>query len=162
NPLASPLLAGPADIYLEDEFLVSAPIHTIPAGATLTVGLGVEEALKVARNAHFEESVHGLLGGGATLDHRVEIEIASRLAAPVTVEVRERVPVKDPADETIEIVVPDATPAWSDFDQADTSRIRGGKKWVFPLGPGESRKLTFGYQIKIDGKNQLAGGNRRE
>ena len=61
------LLAGPADVYLEDEFLVTSPIRTVPAGAKLTVGLGVEEGLKVARNTHYDEVSKGGCFGVLTL-----------------------------------------------------------------------------------------------
>ena len=30
NPLDAPLLAGPAEIYLDDEYLVTSPIRTVP------------------------------------------------------------------------------------------------------------------------------------
>lgn len=162
NPLAAPLLAGPADVYLEDEFLVSTPLRQVPAGATLSIGLGVEEALKVARNTFYTEEVAGLLRGGAMLSHRVEIEVASRLPKPVRVEVRERVPVKDESEEGVTVAVTKVDPGWDDFDQNEVSRIKGGKRWLFSLAPGEQRKLVFGYDIRIEGKRELVGGNRRE
>lgn len=162
NPLEAPLLQGPAEIYLEDEFLVMSPIRTVPAGAELKIGLGIEEALKVARNAHFDEEKAGLLGGSATLAHKVEIEVASRLAVPARVEIRERVPVKDDENRDVEITVAEAVPPWEDFDQADTSRIKGGKRWRFSLGAGEVKKISYTYTLKIDAKNEVVGGNRRE
>lgn len=162
NPLEAPLLQGPAEIYLEDEFLVMSPIRTVPAGAELKIGLGIEEALKVARNAHFDEEKAGLLGGSATLAHKVEIEVASRLAVPARIEIRERVPVKDDENRDVEITVAEAVPPWEDFDQADTSRIKGGKRWRFSLGAGEVKKISYTYTLKIDAKNEVVGGNRRE
>ncbi len=162
NPLGAPLLAGPADVYLEDEFLVTSPLRTVPAGGRLDLGLGVEEAVKVARNASFEEVSHGLMGGGATLKHRVEIEIASRLSAPCDVEVRERVPIVREGDKDVELAVPAAAPPWEEFDQAQTGLIKGGRRWRFSLKPGESQTLAFSYSVKIDAKNELVGGNRRE
>jgi len=164
NPLEAPLLAGPADVYLEDEFLVAAPIRTVPAGAVLQVGLGVEEGLKVARNTHFDEtSKGGLLGGGtAVLAHRVELEVASRLAAPVRVEVRERIPVADEDDDDVAITVTKVEPAWEDYAQEDRRRIRGGKRWRFELAPGGERTLTYAYEVRIGAKQELAGGNRRD
>lgn len=162
NPLESPLLAGPAEIYLDDEFLVTSPIRTVPAGADLKIGLGVEEALKVARNTHFEEEATGLLGGGALLHHKVEIEIANRLASPVKIDVRERVPIKDEEDKDVDITVPVPTPAWEDYDQDETGRIKGGRRWRMSLAAGESKKIFWTYSIKIDSKNEVVGGNRRE
>jgi hypothetical protein len=162
NPLGAPLLAGPADVYLEDEFLVTSPMRTAPSGGRIDLGLGVEEAVKVARNVSFEELSHGLMGGGATLKHRVEIEIASRLAAACDVEVRERVPIAREGDKDLDIAIPPAAPPWEEFDQAQTWVIKGGRRWRFSLGPGETQKLAFSYTVKIDSKNELVGGNRRE
>ena len=162
NPLAVPLLAGPADIYLEDEFLVTSPIRTVPAGGELAVGLGVEERLKIARRVTFEEESRGMLGGGTALHHRVEIEVASRLPSAAEVEIRERVPTKGEQDKDVEIVVSEVSPAWTDFDQLPVELLRGGKRWRFTLNAGETRKLSFRYEVRIDSKNELVGGNRRE
>src|SRR5690606_38764897 len=117
NPLEAPLLAGPAEVYLEEEFLVTSPLRTVPAGGELTVGLGLEPGLKVARNTFYEEKTTGLLGGGLVLEHRVEVELASRLAAPAEVEVRELVPVKADKDEAVEVVDEAATPRWEKLTQ---------------------------------------------
>ena len=162
NPLAAPLLHGPADIYLGGEFLVTSKIDTVPAGADLEVGLGVEEALKVARNTHFKEETEGLLRGSLALQHEVTIEIASRLAAPVAVEVRERLPIKDEDDKDIEIQPGTVEPEWSDWEQTPAHPLRGGKRWRLTLDAGESRELRYGYQIQIESKNEIVGGNRRE
>lgn len=162
NPLEAPLLAGPAEIYLDDEYLVTSPIRTIPAGGDLEVGLGIEEALKVARNTHFEEEATGLLGGGALLHHKIEIEIANRLTAPVKIDVRERVPIKNEEDKDVEIQVPAPTPAWEEFEQEKTGRIKGGKRWRMTIAAGESKKIFWTYTLKIESRNEVVGGNRRE
>lgn len=162
NPLESPLLAGPAEIYLDDEYLVTSPIRTVPAGADLRIGLGIEEALKVARNTHFEEEATGLLGGGALLHHKVEIELANRLSSPVKIDVRERVPIKNEEDKDVDITVPAPSPAWEDYTQEETARIKGGHRWRVSLAAGETKKILWTYSIKIDAKNEVVGGNRRE
>ncbi|MCG3192813.1 MAG: hypothetical protein DIJKHBIC_02060 [Thermoanaerobaculia bacterium] len=162
NPLSVPLLAGPVDIYMGDEFLVRTPLRTVPAGGELSLGLGVEEAVKISRNCFFNESSHGLLGGGLSLVHRVEIEVASRLSTSVQMDVRERVPVLSEKEESIEITGIEANPAWEAFDQGPDHVIRGGKRWLFTLPAGETRKLSYSYTVRIDAKNELLGGNRRE
>jgi hypothetical protein len=162
NPLAVPLLAGPADVYLGEEFLLRSPLKTVPAGGEIVLGLGVEEAVKVSRNSFYNESAHGLLGGGLSLVHRVEIEVASRVNSTVRMDVRERVPVLAEKEEHIEVLAVEASPPWSPFDQAPSHLIKGGKHWTFDLAPGETKKLSYGYTVRIDSKNELAGGNRRE
>lgn len=162
NPLAVPLLAGPADVYLGEEFLLRSPLKTVPAGGEIVLGLGVEEAVKISRNSFYNESAHGLLGGGLSLVHRVEIEVASRVNGSVRMDVRERVPVLAEKEEHIEVLAVEASPPWSPFDQAPSHLIKGGKRWTFDLAPGETKKLSYGYTVRIDSKNELAGGNRRE
>jgi len=164
NPLHAPILAGPADIYLDQEFLVASSLDTVPAGADLDVGLGVEEALKVARNTHYREEAQGLLRGGTGLEHEVEVEVASRLATPVTVEVRERIPIKEEEDKDKEILIEEGkvTPPWEVWEQTPDHPLKGGRRWRLELGPGESQKLSYSYSVHIDAKNELVGGNRRE
>lgn len=163
NPLEAPLLAGPAEVYLEDEFLVTAPLRTVPAGGELTVGLGVEPALKVARNTFFDEESAGLLGGSLLLKHRVEIKLASRLATKVDVEVRERVPLAATDEKGVELQDEQATPPWERHGlQSDGTEAKGGRRWRLTLEPGGERTLTARWTAKIDGKAELVGGNRRD
>jgi hypothetical protein len=163
NPLEAPLLAGPAEVYLEDEFLVTAPLRTVPAGGELTVGLGVEPALKVARNTFFDEESAGLLGGSLLLKHRVEIKLASRLATKVEVEVRERVPLAATDEKGVELLDEQATPPWEKHGlQSDGTDAKGGRRWRLTLEPGGEKTLTARWTAKIDGKAELVGGNRRD
>lgn len=162
NPLEAPLLSGPAEVYLGEEFLVTAPLRTVPAGGQLELGLGVEPGLKVARNTFFEEVSTGLLGGGLSLKHRVEITVASRLGAPVEVEVRELIPIKDDDDQAVTIAEEGVTPAWEKLPrQEDGSEPAGGRRWRLTLAPGAEQKLAAGYRLDIDAKQELSGGNRR-
>ena len=162
NPMHAPLLEGQADIYLGGEFLITSRIVTVPAGADLDVGLGVEEALKVARNTYYEEVTEGLLGGSLSLEHTVELEVASRLARAAQVEVRERIPVREEEDDDIKVKVSSVEPAWEDWEQTPDQELRGGKRWRFELAPGAEKKLRYEYAVAIDSKNELVGGNRRE
>lgn len=165
NPLKVPLLAGPADVYWGDELLVTAPVRTTPPGGELRVGLGLEERVKVARNVHYAEETKGLLSSTAHLRHEVRIDVGSRLPDPIRVEVRERVPLRDEAEkEDLDVSVTRVEPPWEDYDQTEhaPTPLRGGKRWRFELAPGEDRRLTYAYAIKIGGKHELVGGNRRE
>lgn len=162
NPLEAPLLSGPAEVYLGDEFLVTTPLRTVPTGGELELGLGVEPGLKVARNTFYEEISTGLLGGGLSLKHRIEISVASRLSAPVEVEVRELVPIKADDDQAVGIVEEGVAPAWEKLPrQEDGSEPKGGRRWRLSLAPGQEQKLTGGFRLDIDAKQELSGGNRR-
>ena len=161
NPLGLPLLAGPVRVYREGDFVVSGPLDTTPPGKSVTVNLGVEPGIVVARNTHFLETTHGLFGGDTALTHKVEIEVRSRLPEAVKVEVIERVPVS--YDEDIEVKVLETTPEAAPYGQKDRGQvIHGGRLFALSLEPGAKTTCTLEYRITIPSKLALKGGNRRD
>lgn len=161
NPTSLPLLAGPVDVTSDGAYLLTASLRATPRRGRVTLGLGVEPRLRVARNATFEEASAGLMGGSLALEHRVEIELQNLGALPARVEVRERVPVtpKKDTDATVEAVRAD--PPWQPWTPPDQP-LEGGHAWTVDVPGKGSRKLSFQYVIKTSAKLELVGGNRRE
>ena len=166
-PLAGPVLPGPVDVYLGGEFLTTNRLEATPPAGTLELGLGVEQGIKVARNARFREETAGLMGGSLELRHELEIEVRNNLDRNVQLEVRERVPVvpEDQQDD-IKLTASSFDPRWEDFtqklDNKEHEELQGGKRWTLELGAGQSQKLKASYEIRISSRNELVGGNRRE
>lgn len=166
NPLESALLPGPVDVYelrgatSEASWLLTGRMPSTPPKSELQLGLGVEQGIKVARNTTYAEQTTGLLGGGLALVHDISIELRNGLPAQAEIEVRERIPVKRKDDDDIIIESALVDPQWEPWDQEQS--LQGGRRWKVTLEPGGSRKLQCRYTVKISGKNQLAGGNRRE
>jgi hypothetical protein len=155
------LLAGPADVKLGNEFLMTVPFPTVPPRGKSRVGLGVEEAIKISRNTRFSESAGGLLGGSAVLAHAVEIEVANRLGQVAAIEVRERVPV--PAEKEIHVEETKLQPPWEVDDEArdGSGVVEGGRRWRIRLGAAETAKLLAEFTVRIPAGKTLMGGNRR-
>ena len=161
NPLELPLLAGPVRVYRGGDYVVTAPLWTTPPGKLLTVNLGVEQGIMVARNVHFHESTEGLFGGDTALVHRVEIEVRSRLAAAARVEVFERLPVSSDDDIKVELI--SSSPTAKEYDQSDRGRlVKGGLVFAFDLAPHKAQTCKLEYRITIPSKRVLTGGNRRD
>jgi uncharacterized protein YheU (UPF0270 family) len=96
NPLQAPLLAGPADVYVDGEYILSTNITTVPPKGQMELGLGVEQAIKVARNTSYQEVRSGeTLVAFNELRHNIQIDIANRLPRDARIEVRERIPIPD-------------------------------------------------------------------
>ncbi|WP_428265170.1 mucoidy inhibitor MuiA family protein [Haliangium sp.] len=162
TPAGAPLLPGPADVYVGEDFLVTTDVRGAPPRANLPLGLGVEQGIKVSRNTSFDEKTTGLMRGSLNLRHDVRVEVANRLERPALVEVRERIPVKAVEDDDdIEVAVVEVAPAWEPYDQSQ-SPIRGGYVWEVEVAPGAERSLRASYEVRIAAKNELVGGNRRE
>lgn len=164
SPIDAALLEGPCDVYERREgghaYLLTTTMPPVAPRGELTLGLGVEQGIKVARNTTFTQHTKGLLGGGLALVHEVVIDLTNATSSDAIVEVRDRVPVKRDDDGDVEIELGTCEPAWETWDQDQT--LDGGRRWVVSIAAGESQKLRATYTVKISSKHQLAGGNRRE
>ncbi|MFF0298684.1 DUF4139 domain-containing protein [Kitasatospora sp. NPDC004614] len=156
NATAHALLAGPVEVSVDGEFLLTAGLPTLAPGGMRELGLGRAEELRVARHSEVRESTSGVLNSTTVLDHGVRIELVNRLPHEASVEVRERVPVSGDAEVRIEERPGWSPPAEPSAGVPASARIR---RVVVP--PGGSVELTGGYVIRIPAGKAVVGGNRR-
>jgi uncharacterized protein (TIGR02231 family) len=163
NASVHALLPGPVDVTAGDEFLLTASLPAIPPGAhDARLGIGVEEAIKVARKTTFKESTGGFLGGSTVLPHEVEVEVNNRLGSPAKLEIRERVPVADGSEKDVKVEETAQTPAWEKVDgPVDGVVTPGMRRWKITVPAGQKQTLTSQYTIRIPADRMLVGGNRR-
>ncbi|MFI0960856.1 DUF4139 domain-containing protein [Streptomyces sp. NPDC021080] len=158
NATGQALLAGPVEVTVDDEFLLTAALPTLAPGGVRRMGLGPAEGVQVTRRTNLRESASGLRGNTTVLDHHVHIELANRLARPVTVEVHEQVPVTSHADVRIEERADWTTPRQ---DAGPDSPAPGTRVWRVDLPAGGSAALDGGYEIRVPAAKAIVGGNRR-
>ncbi len=152
------LLAGPLEVAADGDFLLTTSLPTLAPGGECRVGLGTDEAIGVTRRTNLRESISGLRNNVTVLDHRVHVELANRLPVPVTVEVRERVPVTSDADVRIEEKADWQAPAaGTDADE----HAPGTRLWRVEIPARATSALDGGYVIRIPAGKALTGGNRR-
>ncbi|MER6366063.1 DUF4139 domain-containing protein [Kitasatospora sp. NPDC001527] len=156
NGTAQAVLAGPVEVTVDDQFLLTAALPTLAPGGVRRLGIGVAESVEVTRRTELRESTAGMLNSSTVLDHRVRVELANRLGRPVTVEVRERVPVSSDADIRIE-----ERPGWHAPDEPSTECPPSTRLRRVELPPGGRAELDAGYQIRIPAGKAIVGGNRR-
>lgn len=165
NPLDAPLLAGPVDVFERGEVIVTSRLDETPPGGAVELGLGVDAAVKVARNARFREEAAGVLRGSLKLVHEVTITVENLGARAVALEVRERLPQPAPDEEDVEVAIDRVAPAWEPWKpegERGAPPLRGGHRWKVELAPAARRDLQLDYHVKIAQKHELVGGNRRE
>ncbi len=161
NPLEAPLLEGPLDVMVGEDYLLTSRTHNTPAKGELQLGLGVEQAIKVARNVRFEEETTGLVRGKLCLEHEIEVDLTSHLEKEVTVEIRERLPVAVENDDDVDVEEGKVTPPWEVFEQK-VRPVKAGRCWKVKLAPAQKTVLKATYLIRIPKGHELVGGNRRE
>jgi uncharacterized protein (TIGR02231 family) len=166
NPFQGPLLPGPIDVYDRGKFLVTSSVDYTPPGATVEIGLGVDPAIKIARNTTFREEAAGMLRGRLELHHTITIDVDNLSPRAIDLEVRERIPVTREGEDDIEVAIGRVEPAWErwtpDADAPRDKRLRGGHRWRVAVPPGKKQTLRASYEVKIATKHELVGGNRRE
>jgi len=160
SPLSQPLPAGPLDVYERDAFLLTASLDATGAGARFEVGLGVEQAIKVARNVSFSEDSEGLIKKHNAYTHRVVIDVQNLLSVPASVELRERVPVAASDEEDIEVDESTVDPPWDHYKPKDDP-LEGGRRWCVELPAGDKTSLAATWTVRVPGGSELVGGNRR-
>ncbi|MCX4587378.1 DUF4139 domain-containing protein [Streptomyces sp. NBC_01481] len=158
NATDQALLAGPVEVTVDDDFLLTAALPTLAPGGVRRVGLGPAEGIRVTRRTNLHESTSGLRNNTTVLDHRVHVELANRLARPVTVEVRERVPVTSEPDVRIEERADWTAP---EDGTGPDRHAPGTRVWRLDLPAGATAALDGGYEIRIPTGKALVGGNRR-
>ncbi|MFL1905883.1 DUF4139 domain-containing protein [Streptomyces tauricus] len=158
NATDQALLAGPVEVTVDDDFLLTAALPTLAPGGTRRVGLGPAEAIRVTRRTDLRESSSGLRNTVTVLDHRVHVELVNRLARPVTVEVRERVPVTSDPDIRIDERADWTTP---EEGAGPDTLVPGTRVWRVELPAAGSAALDGGYEIRIPAGKALVDGNRR-
>ncbi|WP_405595836.1 DUF4139 domain-containing protein [Streptomyces sp. NBC_01410] len=158
NATDQALLAGPVEVTVDDDFLLTAALPTLAPGGVRRVGLGPAEGIRVTRRTNLHESTSGLRNNTTVLDHRVHVELANRLARPVTVEVRERVPVTSDPDVRIEERADWTAP---EEGTGPDRHAPGTRVWRLDLPAGATAALDGGYEIRIPTSKALVGGNRR-
>jgi hypothetical protein len=163
NPLQAPLLAGPADVYVNGEYILSTHIATVPPKGQMELGLGVEQAIKVARNTSYDEVRSGeTIVAFNELRHKIKIDITNLLPREAKIEVRERLPIPQEGAK-VDVQINQVTPAWEKYKQEERSApIRGGYRWRVEVPAKEQETLEVDYTIKTFVDSELVGGNRRE
>jgi hypothetical protein len=161
NPFDAPLLAGPIDIFVDGALLRTSPFPAVDRGGRVRFGLGVEERVRVARNARVEESSQGLIINTTHVEHHIQIEVASALPFDAQLELLDRVPVTDEKD--LEVTLGRQEPRAERYEQVELGRpVRGGLRWSLPLPAGQKRAVQFSYSLKMPAKSEIQGGNRRD
>lgn len=163
NPLSSPLLPGPVEVSVGGEYVLTTTLPSVAPGGDFKLSLGVEQGIKVARNARYLEQRSGdKVVATNELIHDLDIEVVNNLERAAKCEVRERVP--QPAPEA-EVVVEESgiKPPWENYKQEERGQLlEGGRRWLFTVNPGATQKLAAQYRVKLYANNELVGGNRRE
>lgn len=161
NPFGVPLLTGPVEVLIDGALVALTRLSYTDRGGQISIGLGVEERVRVARNTRTEEGSAGLLGGSTTVEHTVTTDLSSSLGRAIKVDILDRLPVSDDKDVDVKLLV--SQPAPVAYTQADLGQpVRKAFKWELDVPAGGKAKAEWRYRVTLPSKMEVVGGNRRE
>lgn len=144
------LLDGPANIFINNEFINKTQINTIVPTDTFELALGIDDAIKVERHLakKFVEK-QGLLGGKKLVTLEYEIVLKNNRKTARNVKVIDQLPISQNEELKVSLLEPE--PNQVKIDQQNQVI------WDVRLMPGETKRIPFKFQIEFP-KNAVVQG----
>ncbi len=147
----SPFPAGPAQVFVDNQFLGNIMLPTLGNNQSAQISLGIERDIKVLRKERSKRRNSGkLIGNDIVTDYTIEIELQSYKDKPVKVEIIDRIPI---STKEKEIYIID--------EKFDVKPIKKTKRkilvWEIEILPKEKKAIKFGYSIKHSENYRLTG-----
>jgi uncharacterized protein (TIGR02231 family) len=149
NSGPSPLLTGPANLFVGDEFIGSSKIDYTPTDGEIELLLGVEERITVEREMVKRETDKRLLRDNRQLRYGYEIKIKNLLQSAVKIEVQDQIPVS--RHEQIKIKLDKVQP-----EPAEKSELNLFE-WHLELAAGAEQTIGYEYSVEHPRSLQVAG-----
>jgi hypothetical protein len=141
NQYDNPFPAGPAQVFVENNFLGNINFPTLGINKGTFISLGIERDIKVVRKEKSERKTGGIVKKGVTARYTIEIELISYKNDPVIIEVQDRIPIPSNQSE-ISLFDIEHTP------QPAVMTKRNIIVWKEKLIPKKRKVLTCSYSIK--------------
>jgi hypothetical protein len=133
------LQSGETNLYFEGTFLGKTYLDLSTVADTLSLSLGKDNGIRVARKLLKEFSAKKFLGSNKTESRDYEVTVMNTKKFPVNVMVRDQFPVSVNKEINIDDV---------SAPEAKIEKETGLVSWTFALQPGQERKLKLGYAVK--------------
>lgn len=149
----APLLPGDLAVFRDGTFVGRGVLPALRPGETADLSFGVDERVRVDyRLAEGERSSGGILNREQRHQRHYRIEVANHHGQAMTITVFDQLPV--PRDERIEVTLLDDSTRPTERDYRDR---KGVLAWSERYEPGESRIVTFAYEVRFPEDAAVAG-----
>jgi hypothetical protein len=141
NPRDYPLLAGDANIFLDNSFVATVPLKTIMPKDSFSVNLGIDEAIRVERKLinRFVEKI-GTFSTKEKITFEYENTIENFKKYPVGIALFDHIPVSANENFTVEIIEPNPKAMQPNAD--------GIFKWSITLQPSEKKSIKLKFSVE--------------
>ena len=141
------LVSGKASVYFAGAYLGQSFINTASVDDTLSLSLGRDKRVVLARKKQSELSKRQLLGNNEKETFYFETTVRNNRDKEINVLLEDQLPIS--SDGQIEV-------AMLEISGAILEKNTGKLSWNMKLAPGESKTITLGYSIKTPKSMQVA------
>jgi uncharacterized protein (TIGR02231 family) len=153
NPASYPLLEGPMHVFRDGAYAGRISLDYTAPGAPMELSLGPDETVRVSRHELDEvDRTPGFLQRTRRFERAYRIELVSAATGPVTVEVRENVPVSRMDDVRVALEEKKTTAGYT-LDEE-----RGILSWEVSIPAGATAEVDVGFTVRLPDHWELAGG----
>ena len=149
NATGAPLLPGPINLYVGDEYIGQNRLEYTPGGAEVKLVLGVEERITVKRELVRREVDKRLLRDVRQVVYGYEIKLENLLATAARVTVQDQYPVS--RHEQIKVRLDRVAP--EPVEQSELHLL----KWQLDLAAAEKKTIRYEYQVEHPRTLQVVG-----
>jgi len=143
NSLSYPVLPGEARLYIKDRYAGNTRLDAAAISEPFFIPLGVDESIKVTHKKikEYREDT-GLTERKERVTYHYQIEMENLKSTPVTVELKERIPVA--SDENIKIITKDISPESFTSNPSEPGILI----WKIKLATHEKKNINIEYFIE--------------
>ncbi|MEM8900212.1 MAG: DUF4139 domain-containing protein [Bacteroidota bacterium] len=141
------LLDGEINLFFEDTYVGKSMLNTEMLTDTMEVSLGKDKQISISREKIKQFSKTKVLGSNKTDKKGFEISLKNNKQVAVTLKLQDQIPIS--ANSSIEVKV-------LDTGKGNFNEATGIIDWEIMLKPGESKKLSFSYEVKYPKGRRVA------
>jgi uncharacterized protein (TIGR02231 family) len=133
------LLPGEANVYFEGTFVGNSYIETNSTEDTLNISMGRDKSIIIQREKIDEYCKNTVVGGNKRSTRGYEITVKNMKSKPVTIEIKDQIPLSTFKEVVVEV---------QESKGAVYNDKTGELKWLLTLQPGESKTISFRFQVR--------------
>ncbi|MFA7405512.1 MAG: mucoidy inhibitor MuiA family protein [Pelobacteraceae bacterium] len=148
NRAAYPLLPGKVNTFIGNSFTGSSQLKKVAAGEKFELFFGNDDQVSVKREELKQHKEAGLFGKNR-VSYRYRIEMNNFRKEPLTLTLRDQLPVAGDEEIKVSLEEPSIKPAEVKND--------GTVVWKLPFTAGEKKELTFGILVEYPKEKEITG-----
>jgi uncharacterized protein (TIGR02231 family) len=160
NGTEFPLLAGAANIFLDDAFVATAGLKTVMPTEKFEISLGADEGVAVKRRVvnRFTENT-GLTGKGRRVTCEFLVTITNNKKTAERVVFKEALPLSRNEKIVVNLLAPASKEVGTPEKPGREVTLEEENKlvWRLDLKPGEKREIPYKYNVEYPGDLQITG-----